>query len=223
MALSEQDKDSIISTLSSQPSQKDLNTALRLFDSSSGDATPVSASIIFALVNTTIPELWRSLRSNSQARETVTLLVSCLSSVGGVNALLMRLDQVHARIRHLSADNEKTQLEDIMDLLTLILEGDGFTPTASIRASSEDGARGKMLLNEYISLVGGSRLLNMVSKVSVDLDEEKRNWISDGKQYSRWFGQQIATTIKEFPDVSEVSTLLSKALNLGYPCTPSLS
>lgn len=222
MALSEQDKDSIINTLTSEPSQKDLTTALRLFKLSSTVITSASASIVFALVNTTIPELWRSLRSNSQASsETVALLVICLSSVGGVNALLMRLDQVHARIRHVSADNEKSQLEDIMEVLTLILEGGRFTPAVVIRGNIENEARGKMLLNEYYSLVGGSKLLNVVSKISVDLDEDKKTWISDGKKYSSWLGKQLANALKETSDVSEVSTLLGKALNLGYPCRPS--
>jgi acyl-CoA-binding protein len=220
MNLSEQDKDSIVKTLTSQPSQNDLTQALSLFKPSSIGATPATASVIFALVNTTIPELWRSIHSNPQgSREAITLLVNCLSSVSGVNALLIRVDQVHARIQHLAADNEKSQLDDILDVLTLILEGDGFIPSTVICGNTENGTKGKMLVNEYISLVGGSRLLNVVSKVSVDLDEESRTWISDGKKYSKWLGKQLGVAMKEYQEVPEVSTLLGRALSIGYPCT----
>ena len=220
MHLSEEDRDAIVKTLTSKPSQNDLSQALRLFTPSSAAATATSASIIFALVNTTVPEVWRSLRSNSrESKDTVALLVSCLSSVGGMNALLMRLDQVHGRIRHLSADYEKSQLEDIIEVLTLILEGHGFTPAAVIRGNIQNGAEGKMLLNQYISLVGGSKLLNVVSKISMDLAEEKRTWISDGKKYSKWLGKHLGIAIKELTDVSEVSTLLGKSLSIGYPST----
>lgn len=109
-----------------------------------------------------------------------------------------------------------------MEVLTLILEGDGFTPAVVIRGNTGNGARGKMLLNEYMSLVGGSKLLNVVSKISMDLDENKKTWISDGKKYSSWLGKRLANALKDTPDVSEVSTLLGKALNLGYPCRPSI-
>lgn len=220
MDISEQDRESIVKSLTSQPSQKDLIQVLRLFKPSSTATTPSTASIIFALVNTTIPELWRSLRSNpNELKEVGPLLVNCLSSVAGINALLMRLDQVHVRIRHLSADNETSQLEDILEVLTLILEGDGFTPISVIRGNTGNGTKGKMLLNEYISLVGGSKLLNVVSKVSVDLDDEKMMWIADGKKYSSWLGKQLVVAVKEYPDVPEISTLLGRALSIGYPCT----
>jgi hypothetical protein len=119
----------------------------------------------------------------------------------------------------LAADNEKSQLDDILDVLTLILEGDGFIPSTVICGNTENGTKGKMLVNEYISLVGGSRLLNVVSKVSVDLDEESRTWISDGKKYSKWLGKQLGVAMKEYQEVPEVSTLLGRALSIGYPCT----
>ena len=133
----------------------------------------------------------------------------------------MRMDQVHTRIRHLSAENEKSQLEDILDVLSLILEGDGFTPATVIRGNTENGTKGKMLLNEYISLVGGSKLLNVVSKVSMDLDDGKRTWISEGKKYGSWLGKTLGVAIKLYPEVPEVSTLLGRALSIGYPCNPS--
>lgn len=221
MALSEEDTETIVKTLTSRPSQEGLVEALSRFEPSAASATSSSASVIFAIVNTTVPELWHSLRSYTPSKRTVQLIVNCLSSISGVNALLMRLDQLHIRVQHLSSDNDKHQLKDILEILTLILERDKFSPETVIGALMQDGARGKMLLNEYIALVGGSKILNVVSKTSMDLDE-KDIWISDGKRYSNWLGEELAKAIKSHSDVLEVSTLLGKALNIGYSSTRSV-
>src|SRR5271169_1026105 len=120
MELSGEDAEAIVKILASQPSQEALARALRQFEPNFSSPTSSTASVIFAIVNTTIPELWRSLQSNTALKKTVQLMVDCLSSISGVNALLMRLDQLHARVRHLSADNDKQQIEDALEILTMI-------------------------------------------------------------------------------------------------------
>jgi telomere length regulation protein len=216
MASSEDDTEAIVKALTSQPSQEDLTQALARFEPSSTSATPSAASVVFEIVNTTVPELWRSLRSNTRSNRTVHLIVSCLSSVSGVNALLMKLDQLHARVQHLSSQNDKHQLEDVLEILTLILENDKFSPARVISAFNKIDAQEKMLLSEYISLVGGSKILNVVAKSTMDFDG-RDIWISEGKRYSKWLGKRLAIAIKAHPDVPELSTILGKALNIGYP------
>ena len=220
MELSGEDAEAIVKILTSQPSQEALARVLRQFEPTSSSPTSSTASVIFAIVNTTIPELWRSLQSNTTLKKTVQLIVNCLSSISGVNALLMRLDQLHARVRHLSADNDKHQIEDVLEILTLILGSDKFSPSTVIGELLKDGTKGKMMLNEYISLVGGSKILNVVSKVSMDL-EGTDIWISDGKRYSKWLGERLSEAVKAHSEVPEVSALLGKALSLGYPCNLS--
>jgi hypothetical protein len=217
MEMSGDDAEAIINVLTSQPSQEALTRVLRQFEPTSSSPTSSTASIIFAIVNTTIPELWRSVRSNTALKRTAQLIVNTLSSISGVNALLMRLNQLHARARHLSADNDKHQMEDILEIVTLILESNKFSPSTVIAKVSKDETSGKMILNEYISLVGGSKILNVVSKVSMDL-EGTDIWISDGKRYSKWIGEQLSKAVKTHSEGPEAPALLGKALNLGYPC-----
>jgi telomere length regulation protein len=215
MDLSEKDTNAVVKILSSQPTEEELSQALCRFEPSSTSANSSAASIIFAVVNTTISELWPSLRSNTSSKQTIQLIVSCLSSVAGVNALLMRLGQLHARVQHLSSSDDKRQLEDILEVLTLILENDKFSPSTVICALAQDSAKGKMLLNEYISLVGGSKILNVVSRSTMKLDKDI--WISDGRRYSKWLGERLEKAAIADSGVPEVSILFGKALNIGYP------
>lgn len=217
MELLGDDAEAIVKVLTSQPSQEALVRVLCQFEPTSSSPTSSTASVIFAIVNTTIPELWRSLQSNTTLKKTVRLLINCLSSISGVNALLMRLDQLHAQVRHLSADPDKHQMEDVLEILTLILGSDKFSPSTVIVGFVKEGAKGKMMLNEYISLVGGSKILNVVSKVSMDI-EGTDIWVSDGKRYSKWLGKRLSEAVKAHSEIPEVSVLLGKALSLGYSC-----
>ena len=218
MSFADDEAKSIVQILNSQPDQQQLLETLRLFQPFSICASSAVASVIFTVVNTTLPELWRSLRSSSaESKEAISLITFCLSSISGVNALLLRLDQLRAQTQQ-SLANETPQLEDIIDVLTLILEDDEFSPATVIDACLRNGLKGKMLLNEYISIVAGSKILSIVSKISLDLSNEKGFWISDGKRYSRWLGHRLSSAIKAHSDTSEVALLLSKSLNIGYPC-----
>jgi hypothetical protein len=210
MALAEDEAKDIVQVLASQPSQADLQTVLTRFEPVATIPSSSAASIIFALVNTTIPELWRTLPPS-----TTQHIVRCLASVAGVNALLMRADQLHAQIRHTPSQNEKTQLEDAVQVLGLILENGRFTAVRVFEDAMTSGIQGKLLMSEYIALVAGSKILNLVSRVSMELEE--KSWISDGKEFSRWLGRQCAGAINILPNLPEISTLLGKALSIGYP------
>jgi len=200
----------MVHLLTSQPSETALQSVLTRFEPVARTPCSSSASVIFVLVNTTIPQVWRALPpSTNQA------IVRCLVCVAGVNALLMRADQLHAQIRHASSQNERTQLEDVIQVLELILENERFAAVRVCELSSTSGLQGRLLMSEYISLVAGSKILNLVSKVSMQLEE--KTWIADGREYSRWLGRQCADAITTLPEQVEVSTLLGKALSIGYP------
>ena len=204
--------------LASQPSETQLFQALTQFQPQSSAPNQSSSAVIFTLVNTTIPSLWRSLSSNPDSKPTIRLLIECLSSVAGVNALLMRLDSLHTQSQKSSSNAEQIQLADVMQVLTLVLEGNNFSPMQIIRICQQDDKLGRILFNEYAMLVGGSRILNVVGKVAAGMDEGKRIWVADGKIYSRWLGKRIAEAIRQYSEGSEIDILLGKALSLGYPC-----
>ena len=220
---SDDDIRSIVRTLTSRPSEDQLVLALRRFEPSSSSPTPSSASVTFAIVNTTIPELWRSLRLDKTTSKTIIpLLVDCLSSITGVNALLMRLNQIYTQIKHQPSNNDKCQLEDALEILTVILESEKFSPENAIATYTRNDGKSKLLFNEYMSLVGGSKILNVSSKVALDLHIEGDFWISDGKRYSKWLGEKIAMGVKSLTGVVEITTLLERALNIGFPCNFNL-
>src|SRR5579859_3865030 len=206
------DTESIVKTLTSQPSLQELKDVLRQFEPYASAPTPSTASVIFAIVSTTIPELWRSL-TTTESKEVKILIISCLSCIGGVNALLMRMDQVHRQLQRSSTEKEKVLLEETLEVLCLILEGDKLSPSKMITSFMEDGMRGKMLFNEYVALVGGSKILNVVSKVCVSL-ERKEVWAADGKKYSKWLGEEIGKAVKTYSNTEELSTLLGKGLSI---------
>jgi hypothetical protein len=147
--------------------------------------------------------------------------VDSLASIAGVNALLMRLDQVQVAKQRTTV--EQVQVKDVVDVLTLILEGNKFSPVSVISECIRDGTRGKMLLNEYIALIGGSKILNVVSKTCMDMENGRDIWIADGKLYSKWLGKSFVKAITKYSDVPAVATLLGKGLSIGYPCIPRIS
>jgi len=213
MAISEDEAKVVVQILTSQPSQEDLHNILTGFEPVAHFPSASTAAVVFALVNTTIPELWKSLQSSSA---TAQLILRCLASIAGVNALIMRTDQLHRQIRDLSSSrNEKAQLVDAVQVVSLILENERFSSVSVFEFGKANGSQGKLLMNEYISLVGGSKILNVMSKVSMDLEE--KSWAADGRQYSKWLGRQCAEAIIALPSMVEVSTLVGKALTIGYP------
>ena len=212
--------DDAVQILTAQPSLEQLKEVLCRFKTSSVSPSSSTAAIIFVLVNTTLPELWRSLRSQpGGAKEIVQLFVDCLSNISGVNALLMQLQRLDAENQQEAAKN-KALVEDVLEVLSLILEGEIFCPSNVIKQYSQDGAKGKMLLAEYTTLVSGSKILNVVSKAGLAVENNNKLWICDGKKYSQWLGTGIGQSIRDFCDIEITSTLLGKAMTLGYPRIP---
>lgn len=218
MDSTEEGLETVVQTLASQPSEEELTEALRRFQPASSSPSSPVASVIFAIVNTTLPELWRSLQAKTNSNEVVLLIVECLSSVAGVNALLMRLDQLHNQRQQLSNNSATILLEDVLEVLTRILEGKKFSPKKVIELCALDDTKNKLLFNEYAALVGGSKILNVVSKAAADLDNVANLWIADGKRYSKWFGERLGIAIIKYSERPEVAGLIVKALSLGYPC-----
>jgi telomere length regulation protein len=210
--------ETVVRTLASQPSEEQLVQVLRRFQPASSSPTSPVASVIFAIVNTTLPELWRSLQVNTNSNEAVLLVIECLSSVAGVNALLMRLDQLHNQRQQKSNVPLTMLMEDILEVLTRILEGKKFSPAKFIELCGQENTKAKLVFNEYLALVGGSKILNIVSKTAADLDNVSNLWIADGKRYSKWLGERLGIAIIKYSERPEIAGLIVKALSLGYPC-----
>lgn len=215
--LSEEHAKSLLDVLTSQPSREQLTQALRQFVPFSSYPSQSAAAITFAIIDKTIPELWRTILSDS--KEAAKLIVDCLCSVAGVNALLMRLDYLSSQMQRSSSNNEKFQFEDVLDVLVRVLENNKFSPLEVLPICSENKSPRNLLLVEYMSLVGGSKILNVVSKATIGVDLHQDIWIRDGKRYSKWLGERLGLAMKSDSFVVELSMLLEKALNIGYPCT----
>jgi len=214
MAMSEDEAKNIVETLLAQPNEHEILNGLEKFEPFSTDPSQSSSAVIYAVVNTTIPSLWSTLAPKSRIRK---LIVSCLGSVSGVNALLMLLNQASFD-KASTPESNKIHLETLVAVLVLVLESDKFSPRAVIQRYRGYGPKGSLLMNEYISLVAGSKILNSVSKAAKGQDTREQLWIVDGKRYTRWLGDGTARAIKSHGPVPEVSNLFGKAMNLGYPC-----
>src|SRR5689334_11641259 len=91
-----------LEALSHEPEYRSLISTLRYLSSTHREGaagfdirqpSPVSAQLIQVLVSEITPNYWTVLKEDAGERETsgLGLLISCLRSVGGINAILARL------------------------------------------------------------------------------------------------------------------------------------
>jgi hypothetical protein len=203
------DAEDVVAGLKAQPSVRELAGLLRRFKDWAGTPSSETASVVYVLVNTTLPELWTSL---DKFLPVTQLLIQCLSTVTGVNALLLRLNQPDS----LDSTKQSVVVSEVLDVLTHILDSGHFTPRTVLEGLLPADDRGRILLNEYISLIGGSKILNVASKAAVATDVTEF-WICDGRRYTTWLARGIAAAVRENVDIDAEATLLGKALSLGYP------
>ncbi|KAK6330248.1 telomere binding protein [Orbilia blumenaviensis] len=131
------------------------------------------------------------------------------------------------------------QIRDLMDVLGYILRGDrvvktfweGLKHTSGGGGSSrspEDGKK-EMAWKEFVGLIAGGKVLSVAAEADIVISEaedevvEKRrySWVSDGKQYTSWLGENITRMLDE-TDLSDtsawkaVASVLARGFGLGY-------
>lgn len=231
--------------LRNEPSYGDLISTLKYLQKD--DATfcitspgPLAAQLVQVLVTVTVPTYWNVLRVSQKSKKphkrgrtsNTELLLSCLRSVTGLNAILLSLKQLIQRSKQakktVSGSNTQEILTALLEVLSALLEGDDTVEiiAKSIWKYSDDPLKQKPLWTEFLSIYGGGKVLSLsaeaedaVNELSKDVKE--RYWISYGSLYCRWLARNIAHWAQAMPSEPESAwkncvELLSKSFRLGY-------
>ncbi len=207
--------------------------------------SPLAAQIVHTLVSDIIPSYWNILyeprkvkslesvgRGIYKVSSELELLLSCLRSVTGLNAILLRLKQhvqeAKASKKEIGGHNVQNTLTVLLQVLQALLQG---AKTASkfwaqICKTCDTAVKHKAVWNELLSAIGGGKILGMAAEVEDVINDlskslQERHWIGDGRQYGLWLAQNISYWAMTLPLESEdgwsnCGDLFSKALRLGH-------
>jgi telomere length regulation protein len=231
--------------LRNEPDYEALISTLRYLRKGTSDfnitsPSPLASQLVHVLVSEIVPSYWSVLQQSHGVRKQglskktsdLKLLLLCLRSVTGLNAVLLSLKQTIQQSKDSKKSIGGSSIQDVLtrllQLMSGLLEGDETIETISesIWGLSNASSKQKAIWNEFLSIVGGGRILgicaeadDIVNELSKDILE--KHWASDGVLYSRWFARNITHCARTIPLDSEDTwkccvEFLSKALRLGY-------
>ncbi|PNY26586.1 DNA replication checkpoint protein tel2 [Tolypocladium capitatum] len=239
--------DEALEVLKSQPDYDALVAVLRCLtlDAPAPGAiqlqvpSPKSAAIVHVLVTEIAPNYWTLLQEGStnagagpasSRPDDVELLLRCLRSVAGLNAVIAH---VAALLRESKVGSRESKRPDIklnlgvfLDLLAALLKGDDFIWNiwTSSTARLADATLKRVQSQHMASLIGNGRILSTAAEASSLVGKEELStearWLSDGVEFSRWIGRNVAYWVKLQPAEDELSfcfDMLQRAIRLGYP------
>jgi len=195
--------------------------------------SPLSAQLVQVLVSEIVPNYWTLLKEGSHGikKPDLQLLLSCIRSITGINAVLVRL---RALIQEAKSEAGKTKRPDIplnlsilVDLLSRILEGDDCVLEIwrSTTTALDSPAKLKTLAHEIVAMFGSGRIVSLAAEA----DEHSKSsqtgriseivWPAGGLRYTDWLGRNIAKWLQSetTPEQTKLcSDLFSKAMRLGH-------
>lgn len=235
--------------LKSEPDHETLIQTLRFLVKNDSNfritsPSPVSSQLVHVLVSEILPNYWsvfseaeeRSSKAKgkrSKQPEELQLLLKCLRSVTGLNAIILSLK----RHIQLSRDSKKVaggpNVEEILSILlqalAALFQGSSIVQNiaGTIWDSNEQPAIKKSIWNEFLGLVGGGKLLGVAAEaedVVHDLSQTigERYWVADGNLFSMWLTRNLQQWVLNLPFDSQhewkcCAELLGKLLRLGKP------
>ncbi|KAK4659258.1 telomere binding protein [Podospora pseudocomata] len=236
--------------LKQQPSYDELIASLRFLSKHQSEndipsikrPSPISAQLVQVLVSEIVTNHWILLQEDAgdSKNSGFKLLLYCLSSITGINAILVRL---RALIQEYKAESEgpgklkrphiHLNLETLLDLLEGLLKGDGWILEAWQTAKASSGpdaatsaVRMRPRAQEILTLFGGGRIVSLAAEAESIVkankaakDGDYEIWVADAQQYTAWLGRNIVTwQLSNGPTESPKfgSDLFSKGLKLGH-------
>jgi telomere length regulation protein len=197
--------------------------------------SPLSAQLVQVLVAEIVPNYWALLVEDvHQSKDSgLKLLLYCISSVAGVNAILVRLRALIQEARSEAADKARRpdislNLGILLDLLCRVLHGDGWLLGAWRAATSgSDGpARVRPRVQEIVATFGSGRIVSLaaeadeVAKANDPRKKDEGIWPADSLQYTEWLARNIVKLALSGETADETrlaSDLFAKAMRLGHP------
>jgi telomere length regulation protein len=199
----------------------------------------MAAKIINVLVSSILPNYWAVLKetANGSSRTASThglerkMLLSCLRSISGLNAIMARLKALVKVVKEASKKdsrhNQVEALEDHLDVLETLLRGETLVSHLWRDLPAETLAKRKALWHEVTTVIGGGKLLNVAAEATSLINDasakiREATWIADGTLYSRWIARNIIHWFRDTQRISEgswnpFSELFAKSVRLGYP------
>ncbi|KAK3335755.1 telomere length regulation protein-domain-containing protein [Cercophora scortea] len=194
---------------------------------------PLGAQLVQILVSEIVPNYWTLMKEDSNGGKAsgLGLLLACLRSITGINAILVRL---RALIQDIKSEEGKAKRADVsinlgilLDLLCRILDGDvcvsGIWNAATAGLDSQATLR--PLSQEMISIFGSGRIISLAAEaaeftkpneIDIGIDHQ---WPADGLRYTKWLGRNIVTWQLSNPSPEQTklcSELFAKTLRLGH-------
>ncbi len=227
----EPDYDSLISVLAFLSHHEAPDSAIP----SIKQPSPLSAQLVQVLVSEIVPNYWALLIEDSHQPKTsgLKLLLYCLSSTTGVNAILVRLKALTGEAKSEAAAKARRPdialgLGILLDLLCRLLQGDAWILEAfRLATSGLDGpARVRPRLQEIVAAFGGGRIVSLAAEAEEVARSDASSskpvgdiWPADSLQYTQWLGRNIAKLASDPSNIEAKSTseLFAKALRLGHP------
>lgn len=235
--------DEALELLRNQPDYDTLIQILKYLTADAGHADgfhvhvpgPKSAAIIHVLVTEIASNYWTLLKEGGGDdggegyRGDARLLVQCLQSVAGLNAVLTHLK---ALIQEHKLGNKESRRPDLvlhidifLDILAAALEGDDSIRTLWIASTQKLGTQTlkKVQSQALLSLLTSGRILSTAAEaLEVAGAENIRSnaiWLADGAKFSQWIAHNViawASLIKSENELQFCSDLFQRGMSLGY-------
>lgn len=235
-----QSPEDILNALKSKPDSEHLTRVLRWLDAGASKAgqfnikipSPKAAQIILLLVSETIPDYWITWQGaeNPILLNQKKLLLRCLSSVSGLGAIAARLrifmdlKEVARREANISKSTKSQALEELLDVLESLLQGNRFISRVLMDINSliSIPSQRTLLWKDFVTSIAGGRVLSLAAEADHFVnqscsDSRRRCWVGDGSQYSSWLGENLAhSLIDRVQNLEALAQIFSRALKLGH-------
>jgi telomere length regulation protein len=231
--------------LKHEPDYEDLKETLRFL--MYGDPTfnitspsPITSQLIHVIVTEILPSYWSVLlaeRGNTKSTQKkakqltgLELLLTCLRSVTGLNALLLALK----RNIQLSKEPKKSSGVNLEEILTVLLQAlEKLLEGPSIIAkfwgatwkSPDPKAPKNVIWTEFLGLIVGGKLLGNAAEAEDVINNlsntvQKRHWVAGGNEYDTWLAKNVCHWAKNITSDSKIerkccADLLSKSFRVG--------
>lgn len=205
--------------------------------------SPQSAQLVNVLVTEIVPNYWTVFDDASRKAKSKTrtssdsereLLLSCLRSVTGISAILLKLKTLIQESKEAkknpSATSTTENLRILLDVLEALLqEKEGstfFRIWDAIQKLRTSPSQQKLLWSEFTSLTGGGKIVAVAAEaadvINVSSKEVlKKRWVANGALYCSWVARNIVTMSKQLSQIQasgwkNASGLLGKSFRLGH-------
>ncbi|KAI1415814.1 telomere length regulation protein-domain-containing protein [Hypoxylon sp. FL1857] len=193
--------------------------------------TPQGAQIVHVLVTEIVPNYWTVLRdaSTGQNEGDILLLISCLQSITGINAVLAYLrallKEAKSEPKSIKDSHVSFNLSFALELISRLLhDDDEIRSIWSSIGSLGSQAQIRPMRQELISLFTSGKIVSLSAEAE-DFCRQTGQlkddvWLSNTKLYINWLGRNVTQCVKSEAsedDLKLCAEISTRAMRLGNP------